>query len=306
MSLVKSNHDLVRPIGNGHYGEVYLGNDVVHGEVAVKVFRQLAGEAAADWTLRKQRLVQEGQLLAEAAHANVVRVYYLTESDTEDAVHLVMEYCPGGSLQASFEAGPMPLSRVRKCATEICRGLEAIHARCMLHRDIKPANILMSADGIAQIGDFGLVTDDLIMGYASQAGYRDHLAFEIYNAGATSIRSDIWALGMTLYRLIHGIEWYSRLPADPRDVIGNGGFATGLPWLPHVPDSWRRVIRKMMHDDTRLRYQTGHDVMNALALLSSTPDWSYVVSPNEIGWTVEVDGRRRVVVWTMHSPRRHK
>lgn len=306
MNLVRPNHELIRQIGQGNFGEVYLGRDVIHGDVAVKVMRQLPGEPDAGWAARKQRMIEEGQRLVQATHLHVVTVHYLTESEGEDAVHLVMELCSGGSLQAPFDAGPLRLSEVKTYATQVCLGLEALHNRGMLHRDIKPGNILLSSDGRAKIGDFGLVTDDLIMGYGSQVGYWDHLAYEIYHNGPTSARSDVWALGMTLYRLLHGAEWYSRLPEDPRDVIQHGGFATGLPWLPHVPAEWKRVIRKMMRDESHARYQTAHEVMNALAGLAYEPDWTCTVTPNEVRWMVEKGGRTRTAVWRTHSPRRHE
>ena len=85
-----------------------------------------------------------------------------------------------------------------------------------------------------------------MFGYASHAGYSDHLAYELWHGVGTSVRSDIWALGMTLYRLIYGADWYARA-VKPRFIIKEGGFADKLTWLPHVPKRWRTVIRKMLH-----------------------------------------------------------
>jgi eukaryotic-like serine/threonine-protein kinase len=306
MNVLKSNLQLGAPIANGYFGDVHLARDDVHGEVAVKVLRSTPGESAVDWAARKKGLLQEAQRLNQAAHANVVRVHYLLESDSEDAILLVMEACLGGSLQAAFDAGPMPLSDVLRISTEVCLGLNTIHARGMLHRDIKPGNILLSAANVAQIGDFGLVTDNLILGYGSQAGYSDHISPEVWNGAGTSVKSDVWALGMTIYRLLHGAQWYSRFSTDPRDVIRYGGFGASLPWLPHIPDKWRRAIRKMMHDETQKRYQTANQVMTALAALSCEPDWKCAVTANEIRWEREAKGRRVIVRWTRHSPRRHE
>jgi serine/threonine protein kinase len=153
---------------------------------------------------------------------------------------------------------------------------------------------------------FALVTRATPRCRSPMLEHSDHLAPEIWNNGGTSVRSDIWALGMTLHRLIHGAGWYSRLPAAPRDVIRRGGFAYKLPRLPHVPDSWRRVVRKMMHDDMGLRYQNAHEVMNALASLSSEPSWSCEVTPAEIRWMIEAKGRKRFVSWLMYSARKHE
>ncbi|MFT0874992.1 serine/threonine protein kinase [Rhodopseudomonas palustris] len=295
MTLI-SNLRIGPKIGNGHFGEVHLGSDDVHGPVAVKIFTKDTGETDGDWSARKNGLLAEGQRLSRAEHPNVVKVHALLESATSDAVHLVMDYCPGGCLQKKFELGPMTLAEVRRYATQVAMGLAALHARNLLHRDIKPANILLNRHGAAQLGDFGLVTDNIVLGYASQAGYSDHLAPEVINGGGTSVKTDVWALGMTLYRLIHGQEWYSRLP-QPRHVVGRGGFARHLPWLPHVPKSWRTFIRTMLHDDTSSRYQSANEISGALAKLQTTPRWECSVSPHRVHWKCEQRKRRFFVTW---------
>src|SRR5262245_36318384 len=132
MSGFKSNLQLGPRIAGGHFGDVHLAKDDIHGDVAVKVMRQRPGETAAEWTARKRGLLQEGQRLSQATHPNVVRVHQLLESDTDDAILLVMAYCANGSLQSAFDAGPMVLSEVRRISTDVCMGLDALHARGML------------------------------------------------------------------------------------------------------------------------------------------------------------------------------
>lgn len=182
-----------KKIGNGHFGEVFHGVDPTHGNVAVKVLRREAHHDDAAWQLYKGGALNEAQHLSTATHRNVVKVHHVVEGDSGNSVVICMEYCSGGSLQNKFEAGPMTLRAVKKAATEMLLGLGALHARKMLHRDIKPANILLDGQGVAKIADFGLVTDDLILGYGSQAGYSDHIAYEVWHNGPTSWKSDIWA-----------------------------------------------------------------------------------------------------------------
>ncbi|WP_244088228.1 serine/threonine-protein kinase [Aeromonas caviae] len=219
-------------------------------------------------------------------------------------VRFCMAYCSGGSLQSVYEIRPMRLLEVRKAGTEVSLGLEALHARGMLHRDIKPGNILIDAVGVAQLGDFGLVTDNLILGYGSQAGYLDHIAYEVWLGNGTSVKTDIWALGMTLFRLLHGKAWYEAVVA-PRHIVKDGGFADTLQWLPHIPKAWRRVIRKMLNDDPALRYQTADQVLNALSRLP-TPNWATTVTSTVVRWEQILGTRRKVVEWTQHSPRSHE
>ena len=294
-----------RRLGNGHFGVVFLGQDGVHGRVAVKVLARKPIHSDAEWQPFKRSFLAEAQNLSKATHRNVVQVYHIEELPDGNSIRFCMAYCPGGSLQSAFETGPLTLPTVRKAGTEVLMGLAALHARQMLHRDIKPGNILIDGDGIAQIGDFGLVTDDLLLGYGSQAGYGDHIAYEVWQGGGTSAKSDIWAFGMTLFRLIHGKEWYEEAP-DPRTIVTNGGFVGTLKWLPHVPKSWRRAIRKMMNDDPASRYQTASQALEALSRLPITPTWSATVTPDLVRWERTNKTRRNVVDWKRHSPRRHE
>ena len=291
-------------LGNGHFGEVFLGEDGVHGQVAVKVLARKPEHQDNEWLAYKAGFLGEAQKLSKARHRNVVQVFHIEELPDGNSIRFCMAFCPGGSLQSRFDAGPMLLLQVRKIATEVSLGLEALHSRGMLHRDIKPGNILIDSGGVAQLGDFGLVTDDLILGYGSQAGYCDHIAYEVWLGNGTSVKTDIWALGMTLYRLLHGKAWYEESPTA-QDIIPDGGFADTLRWLPHVPKAWRRAIRKMLNDDPVLRYQTAGQVLNALSALP-TPSWSATVTPGMVRWEQSAGQRLKVVEWTRHSSRRHE
>ncbi|MGN4985864.1 serine/threonine-protein kinase [Aeromonas hydrophila] len=291
-------------LGNGHFGEVFLGVDSVHGQVAIKVLSRKPQDTAPEWLRYKAGFLAEAQNLSKARHRNVVQVYHIEELPDGNSIRFCMAYCPGGSLQSVYEIRPMRLLEVRKAGTEVCLGLGALHARGMLHRDIKPGNILIDASGVAQLGDFGLVTDNLILGYGSQAGYRDHIAYEVWLGNGTSIKTDIWALGMTLFRLLHGKVWYEAAVA-PRYIVKDGGFSDTLQWLPHIPKSWRRVIRKMLNDDPVLRYQTADQVLNALSGLP-TPSWETTVTSTVVRWEKILETRRKVVEWTQHSPRSHE
>jgi serine/threonine protein kinase len=301
---LESNLKLAEFIARGHFGEVHLGTDDIHGEVAIKVFRQVPDEEDANWQLRKSILLSEGQKLKQASHPNVVQVYHLVYSRANDAILLAMELCKGGSLQRCFEYGPLSLRSVRDHATQIVLGLQALHDRGMLHRDIKPGNILIDGNGTTKLGDFGLVTDDLVLGYGSVAGYIDHLPPEVHQGRATSVKSDIWALGMTVYRLLHGRTWYER-SARPSTIIPHGGYADGLSWLPHIPKPWRRFVRTALHDDADRRYQNVGKVISALASLPVAPDWTCCVSVSDVAWQREVKGRVIRVNRIDHPMRRY-
>lgn len=304
MSVLKSNLEIGAEIGHGHFGSVCAGLDQIHGNVAVKIFTQAEQETSDKWLSRKDDLLREGENLKKASHRNVVQVHQLLEADAGNSIHLVMEFCAGGSLQGPYDRGPLSPRAVHRVATDIAVGLGALHARGMLHRDIKPGNILIDERGQAKLGDFGLVTDNLILGYGSQAGYSDHIAPEVWAGEGTSTRTDIWALGMTLYRLLHGRAWYESSPA-PRIMVPDGNFASSLRWLPHVSAKWRRIIRQMLNDDPKLRHQSADGVLNDLANLALETDWECYPSHDDIRWSRKSPKRTIVVEWAVHSPRKH-
>jgi serine/threonine protein kinase len=161
---------------------------------------------------------------------------------------------------------------------------------------------LIDGSGVAQLGDFGLVTDDLLLGYGSAAGYSDHIALEVWQGRGTSVKSDIWALGMTLFRLLHGKQWYEEA-ARPRDLVPDGGFADTLKWLPHVPKVWRRVIRRMLADDPATRFQSAGQALTAISRLT-TPEWTTCVTSTLVRWEQRKKSRLHIVEWQRRS--RHK
>ena len=304
MSSVVPELEIIRKLGNGHFGEVFLGKCGVHGDVAVKVLARKPEHDDAEWKAIREGFLVEAKHLSSASHRNVVQVYGIEE--LQDSIRFTMAYCPGGSLQPLYEQSPLPLARVHKIATDVLIGLDALHGRGMLHRDIKPGNILLDHTGLAKLGDFGLVTDDLLLGYGSAAGYADHIAFEVWQGGGTSVKSDIWALGMTLFRLLHGETWYILQNEAPVDIVRNGGLADRLRWLPHIPKPWRRVIRKMLADDSAARYATTGDVLNAISGLPIDQPWETNVTPELVRWELQSPKRLNFVEWNLHSERRHE
>jgi serine/threonine-protein kinase len=180
MAGVVPELQLGKRLGNGHFGVVYLGQDSVHGPVAVKVLARRPEHSDAEWWNYKTGFLAEARNLSKATHRNVVQVYHIEELPDGNSIRFCMALCAGGAARSKAHSrrDRLTLPAVRKAGTEVLMGLSALHARQMLHRDIKPGNVLIDAEGVAKIGDFGLVTNDLLFGYGSQAGYNDHIAYE--------------------------------------------------------------------------------------------------------------------------------
>jgi serine/threonine-protein kinase len=293
-----SDIELHGRLGSGAFGCVHTGTMQPHGPVAVKEIdckRMSAMLGVADWSRLRDHLFAEAESLRKAEHPNVVRVHSVHYDDLKEHVYIVTELCDQ-SLETAAKTGPLPLASVYRHVRDALLGLEALHLRRMLHRDLKPANILLKGS-TAKLSDFGLVSDRLIAGYASHQGYLDHLAPEVLRDNRSSSKSDVWAMGMTVYRLLNGEPWYREhqkalgidwtrpaMQAHVKGLIMAGKFAARLPWMPHVPGPWRRFVRRAMNDQPGKRFQNGGAMLTALAALPKEPSWECTVTGIEILW----------------------
>src|SRR5215470_2977087 len=140
---------LVRLLGRGTMGEVYLARDsLLDRAVAVK-FVQAAEDPAA-----RARLFDEARAIARLQHPNVVAIYRVAE--VAGHPYLVSEYVRGRPLDQIDR--PAPSRQVLELALDLARGLAAAHRCGVLHRDVKPANAILSDDGRAKLLDFGLAS----------------------------------------------------------------------------------------------------------------------------------------------------
>ncbi|RMG15253.1 MAG: serine/threonine protein kinase [Planctomycetota bacterium] len=199
---------LVRLIGRGGSGAVYLARDPDGRRVALKVLSAGAGPEEL------LRLAREARLAARLDHPALVRVEGLGVQ--EGRPFLVMEYVPGGTLQARLARGPLPPERARSIACALARGLHHAHERGVLHRDVKPANVLLDRDGAPRLTDFGLARPlqrRLPQGRGltltregDLLGTPSYMAPEqaLGESGRVDRRTDVYGLGATLYAMLTG------------------------------------------------------------------------------------------------------
>ena len=139
---------LVRPLGAGGMGQVFLAHDLVLDRlVAIKFIGSLEPDAAA-----RGRFLTEARAAARLAHPNVASVYRVGEIAGKPFI--VSEYLRGKSLAAL--ARPLPWRRVLELGVELARGLGAAHREGVVHRDIKPSNAVLTEHGTVKLVDFGL------------------------------------------------------------------------------------------------------------------------------------------------------
>src|SRR6478736_835542 len=211
-----------RPVGRGGMADIYRATDADLGRsVAVKV---LAQHCAEDDDIR-ERFLREARAAARlSGDPHTVTIYDVGESD--GLPYLVMEYLPGGSLDARLAAGRIDRARAMKWLDQAARALDAAHARGIVHRDVKPGNLLLDKDDNVYVADFGNARaagvdsntqTGVILG---TAGY---LAPEQAAGGRATAASDRYALAVVAHELLTGARpgpaLSSKLPPEAHEVF---------------------------------------------------------------------------------------
>ncbi len=200
------SYRLLRPLGRGGMGVVYLGeHQIMKRLMALKI---LPAEQLRD-ERRIKRFKDEARASAQLDHPNIVRAYDCAEAGGK--VYIVMEYVDGANLhQAVVRDGVMPPGTAVDAIRQSAEGLAHAHARGIVHRDIKPSNLMLRRDGVLKVSDLGLAR----IGYAIDGsqenmkrltGTADFVAPEqAIDSQSIDARADIYSLGCTFYYLLTG------------------------------------------------------------------------------------------------------
>ena len=194
---------LVRQLGVGSNGEVYLARDRnLDRLVALKLLHQ-----GATRTGDPRRVLHEARRLAKVHHPNVVTVHWADEHD--DRLGVWMEYIEGQTLEEMLSThGRMGADEATTIGLQLTPALAAVHAAGLVHRDVKTTNIMRASGGRIVLMDFSEaaeldpITDSAI--HVSPAGTAAYMAPELFRGEGASIATDVYALGVVLYRLVTG------------------------------------------------------------------------------------------------------
>ena len=202
-----NRYEIKSVLGVGGMGMVYKANDRELGEtLAIKTLKP---EIIAADSNALERFKSEIKLARRIAHRNVVRTYDLGEIG--GVYYISMEYVEGKSLKDLIrERGRLPASAVLPIAKQLCRALEVSHEEGVIHRDIKPQNMVVQADGVLKVMDFGiarLATRPKESGHTEQGmvvGTPEYMAPEQLLGDELDARADLYATGVVLYECLVG------------------------------------------------------------------------------------------------------
>jgi TolB-like protein/Tfp pilus assembly protein PilF len=187
---------LLEKVGAGAFGQVYRAWDTrLDREVALKLLPATAGDSGSP-------VIEEGRLLARVRHPNVVTIYGAELIDGQ--IGLWMEFVRGRTLEALLRSGhQFSLDDVLAIGRELCRAVTAVHAAGLVHRDIKAQNVMRADDGRVVLMDFGAGRDVLDAG-PTRTGTPLYLAPELFAGQPATVRSDVYSIGVLIYRLLTG------------------------------------------------------------------------------------------------------
>ncbi len=218
----------------------------------------------------QQQFEREAKILANLNHPNLARVtdYFFVPGQGQ---YLVMDYVEGEDLQEMLDqaGGPLAEAQVFPWVNQVCDALEYLHTQQppVIHRDIKPANIRITPGGKAVLVDFSIAKiydPNLKTTQGARAVTPGYSPQEQYGQGHTDVRSDIYALGATLYALLTG-----QIPVESIQRNLNVTFPTVRALNPAVSAATERAILQAMEMLPANRYQNVHQLK--LALLGSGP-----------------------------------
>jgi tetratricopeptide (TPR) repeat protein/predicted Ser/Thr protein kinase len=271
------HYRIVKKIGQGGMGEVYLADDTsLQRKVALKF---LSSDLQQDASAHR-RFMGEAKAAAGLDHPYICHINEVGGAEGKDFI--VMEYVEGQTLQEKLKQGPLPLKEAQQMAIEILEALEEAHGKGIVHRDLKPANIMFAHNGHAKIMDFGLAKQLVPSGgIESQektitamtqsgtiVGTLDYMSPEQLQGKPADMRSDLFSLGIVLYEMLAGAHPFKR--ASAMETVSS--ILTEEPLrLDHynrgLPEQLQDTLNRLLAKNPLQRFQSAREV---LANLSQT------------------------------------
>uniref|UniRef100_G1SIY6 Tyrosine-protein kinase n=1 Tax=Oryctolagus cuniculus TaxID=9986 RepID=G1SIY6_RABIT len=229
---------LVKRLGAGQFGEVWMGYYNNSTKVAVKTLKP--------GTMSVQAFLEEANLMKTLQHDKLVRLYAVVTK--EEPIYIITEYMAKGSLLdflKSDEGGKVLLPKLIDFSAQIAEGMAYIERKNYIHRDLRAANVLVSESLMCKIADFGLARVIEDNEYTAREGAKFPIKWtapEAINFGCFTIKSDVWSFGILLYEIVtYGkIPYPGRTNADVMTALSQG---YRMPRMENCPDELYDIMK---------------------------------------------------------------
>jgi serine/threonine protein kinase len=259
-----SGYRITELIGKGGFSQVWSAWDTrLNRLIAIKIIPR--ADADAHGTIQFGR---EAAVVTRLEHPHILPLYDYGE--TPQYRYLVMRYATGGSLAQRVERGRIPIPEILRLMTYVAATLDYIHEKKVVHRDLKPGNILLDAQGLPYLTDFGLakeLTAETVPMHSS-SGTLTYMPPEQFSGGAMSVRSDQYSFGILLYQLFTG-----QLPHDGKVALGMRQLSTSekLPSVnlvdPTLPEKLDEFLQQLTDPDPMKRPENVTAIIQEIAAL---------------------------------------
>ncbi len=263
---VGTRYRIIQLVGKGGFGAVYEALDEHFQSCRVVAIKEMgdAGLSSAERLKALQDFRHEADLLVELSHPNLPHVSDFFEEG--DKAYLVMEFVQGKTLAKLQEdtGGPLDERMVMEWALQLCAVLNYLHTRPqpIIFRDMKPVNVMHTQGGQIKLIDFGIARSFKLASQndTNALGSRGYAPMEQYGQGQSDARTDIYALGATLYDLLT-----NTIPLDaPSRFINPQAFQHPRQINPRIAESTERILLKAMEQSPQDRFQTVADMRQAI------------------------------------------
>ena len=268
-------YPILREIGSGATSRVYLARDpFADREVAIKVFLFDSHADPHSERMLHKAFVAEASLAGKLNHPHIVDI--LDAVVEPDHSYLVMEYVPGKTLEAHADVSTLlPLNKVVEIIFKCIRALEYAFQHGVIHRDIKPGNILLSQYGETKVGDFGASFQQRLGHETTQItgiGSPAYMSPEQVRMEALTHQTDIYSLGVTMYRLLTGrLPYQASTQAALTYAILNVVPPSPATLRPDLPPLLDEIVIRAISKDPKERYKSwldfGKDLSQAFVSL---------------------------------------
>lgn len=302
--IINDRYRVLKRLGLGAMGEVYAAHDIkLDRDVAIKLLKR---ELTADPTLRA-RFEREARAAGRLSHhPNVVTVFDVDEADEQP--FMVMELVSSGTLSDRIKAGGISVDEAVEIVLQILSALSFAHSNGILHRDIKPSNILVSADGVIKVGDFGIATilenttgpSELTL--TSQViGTPAYLSPERAMGKPSSASSDIFSVGVILYEMVTGSKPYKGdTPIAVILAVQSGKFTPAEAINSDVSIELSSVISRALSPGPEDRYSSADHMAAALRFKGVSEDTIPLRQPN-LAFAAGTDTDQTMVLASMRN-----